>query len=124
MVVRLYKLFSPSEIIALSLSRVGGLYLRLILVLGVLDNCDILALVTTMKVGFRINPTVVMNVSVFNHVRRECESFAQSLACTQCSEVADHRIDAAHGIARDVFVAVRVRPSVPARIEEVNLALP
>ena len=68
--------------------------------------------------------TIVVYVSVLNHVRCKGKPVAQSFTGTQSSEVAYDRIDAAYSIAMDIFVAVGARSRVFARFEEVDLTLP
>lgn len=51
------------------------------------------------------NLTVVMNVSVFDHVSCESQAIGQSFTRTKCRKVAGHGIDAANGVALMALVA-------------------
>jgi hypothetical protein len=82
-----------------------------------------LALAKTVNHVLGLDLTVIVNVSIFNHIRRESKSLTQSFAGTHRSEISDHRVDTAHGIAVNVLVATCPSFGLIARLEEVNLAL-
>ena len=68
--------------------------------------------------------TIIVYVSVLNHVRCKGKPVAQSFTRTKSSEVAYDGINAAYSIAMDIFVAVSARSCIFARFEEVDLTLP
>jgi hypothetical protein len=68
--------------------------------------------------------TIIMDVSILDHVSCESQSIGYSFASTECGKVACNRIDAAYGITLVALVANRVGSCCCAGSQEINLTLP
>lgn len=68
--------------------------------------------------------TVIVNVSIFDHVSRESQAVGYGFASTKCSKVTCYGVDAANGITFVALVANRIGSRCCTGSKEVNLTLP
>jgi hypothetical protein len=68
--------------------------------------------------------TIIMNVSILDHVRCESQSVGYSFASTERGEIAGHRVDASNGITFVALIANGVGSRCCTGSQEVDLTLP